>query len=58
VSVVGAAVAMTLLLVVDLPILQRIFTPTAPTERSGTRGPVLGGPKTPCCADAFRSRKR
>jgi 4-hydroxybenzoate polyprenyltransferase len=38
-SVVGAALVMTLLLVVDLPIMQRIFTPTAPTTHGGVGAP-------------------
>ena len=35
-SVVGAALVIVVLLAVDLPIMQRIFTPTAPTDRGGT----------------------
>jgi 4-hydroxybenzoate polyprenyltransferase len=35
-SVVAATVLILLLLAVDLPIMQRIFTPTAPTGRGGT----------------------
>src|SRR5688572_2667231 len=34
-SVVGAAAVIVLLLSVDLPIMQQIFTPTAPTDRGG-----------------------
>ena len=34
-SVVGAALVMVILLSIDLPIMQRIFTPTAPTTRGG-----------------------
>jgi hypothetical protein len=34
-SVVGAALVIVVLLSVDLPIMQRIFTPTAPTDRGG-----------------------
>jgi 4-hydroxybenzoate polyprenyltransferase len=34
-SVVGATLVIVLLLSVDLPIMQRIFTPTAPTDRGG-----------------------
>jgi hypothetical protein len=35
-SVVGAALVIVVLLSVDLPVMQRIFTPTAPTSRGGT----------------------
>jgi hypothetical protein len=35
-SVIGAALVIVLLLAVDLPVMQRIFTPTAPTDRGGT----------------------
>ncbi len=31
VAVIGCAVAMTLLMLVDIPVLQDIFNPTAPT---------------------------
>jgi 4-hydroxybenzoate polyprenyltransferase len=34
-AVVGAALVMLVLLSIDLPIMQRIFTPTAPTTRGG-----------------------
>ena len=34
-SVVGAALVIVVLLTVDLPVMQRIFTPTAPTDRGG-----------------------
>jgi len=42
-SVVGAALVIVVLLSVDLPFMQRIFTPTAPTDRGGVGasfGPV------------------
>jgi 4-hydroxybenzoate polyprenyltransferase len=35
-SVVGAALAIVILLNVDIPLMQRVFTPTAPTSRGGT----------------------
>ena len=35
-SVIGASLVIVVLLSVDLPIMQRIFTPTAPTDRGGT----------------------
>ena len=38
-SVVAAAVLILALLSVDLPIMQRIFTPTAPTSRGGVGAP-------------------
>jgi hypothetical protein len=41
-SVVAAAVLICALLSVDLPIMQRVFTPTAPTVRGG-----VGAPFTP-----------
>jgi hypothetical protein len=38
-SVVGAALVIVVLLSVDLPIMQRVFTPTAPTDRGGVGVP-------------------
>ncbi len=38
-SVVGAALLLVLLLSVDLPIMQRVFTPTAPTTHGGVAVP-------------------
>jgi 4-hydroxybenzoate polyprenyltransferase len=34
-SVIGAALVIVVLLTIDLPVMQRIFTPTAPTDRGG-----------------------
>jgi decaprenyl-phosphate phosphoribosyltransferase len=38
-SVVAAALLICVLLTFDLPIMQRIFTPTAPTVRGGVGAP-------------------
>src|SRR6476661_8384237 len=38
-SVVAAALLICALLSVDLPIMQRVFTPTAPTSRGGVGAP-------------------
>jgi hypothetical protein len=38
-SVVGASLLIMILLSFDLPIMQRIFTPTAPTTRGGVGAP-------------------
>ena len=35
-SVIGASLVIVMLLFVDLPVMQRIFMPTAPTDRGGT----------------------
>ena len=42
-SVVGAALLLVLLLSVDLPIMQRVFTPTAPTTHGGVAVPFTPG---------------
>jgi 4-hydroxybenzoate polyprenyltransferase len=42
-SVVAAAVLILALLSIDLPIMQRIFTPTAPTTRGGVGAPFAPG---------------
>ena len=38
-AVVTASLVILVLLSVDLPVMQRIFTPTAPTSRGGTGAP-------------------
>jgi hypothetical protein len=43
-SVVGAALVIVVLLSVDLPVMHRIFTPTAPTDRGGA-GAVYTPPR-------------
>jgi 4-hydroxybenzoate polyprenyltransferase len=43
-SVVGAALVIVVLLSIDLPIMQRIFAPTAPTDRGGVGAP-FGPPR-------------
>jgi len=43
-SVVGAALVIVVLLSIDLPIMQRIFAPTAPTDRGGVGHP-FGSPR-------------
>jgi decaprenyl-phosphate phosphoribosyltransferase len=42
-SVVGAVVLIVALLSIDLPVMQRVFTPTAPTNRGGVGAPFLPG---------------
>src|SRR5678815_2098780 len=42
-SVIGAALLLVLLLTVDLPIMQRVFTPTAPTTHGGVAVPFAPG---------------
>ena len=42
-SVIGAAALICLLLAFDLPMMQRIFTPTAPTTRGGAGVPFNPG---------------
>lgn len=44
-SVVIASVLILALLSIDLPIMQRIFTPTAPTIRGGVGAPFSPGPR-------------
>jgi 4-hydroxybenzoate polyprenyltransferase len=44
-SVVVAAVMILALLSIDLPIMQRIFTPTVPTVRGGVAAPFAPGPR-------------
>jgi hypothetical protein len=40
-SVIGATALLVALLAVDIPIMQRIFTPTAPTDRGGVSAPFI-----------------
>ena len=40
-AVVTASLVILVLLSVDLPVMQRIFTPTAPTSRGGTGAPFF-----------------
>ena len=44
-SVISAATLICFLLSVDLPIMQRIFTPTAPTDRGGVAAPFEARPR-------------
>jgi 4-hydroxybenzoate polyprenyltransferase len=44
-SVVAAALLIGLLLSIDLPIMQRVFTPTAPTSRGGVAAPFEANPR-------------